>query len=150
LPLEPLNLVGDELHAAARELALELYGLPLTLSLVGRYLRMTGSRVQDYLFDIRTAPAPSYLPPSTDKHVIKAFVMAYEQTLRHIQEVDQPAFKCLQMAALFLPEDIPNALFLSPQEQAATENEDTHDESQLNRLIPALSEFACFDTGSVL
>jgi hypothetical protein len=76
--------------------------------------------------------------------------MAYEQTLRHIQEVDQPAFKCLQMAALFLPEDIPNALFLSPQEQAATENEDTHDESQLNRLIPALSEFACFDTGSVL
>jgi tetratricopeptide (TPR) repeat protein len=120
-PEEGLNQAADERQPVTLELSHELRGLPITLNLVGRYLRMTGSSVQDYLAVFRAHPIPLHLSASSDPSATEEFAIACECSLTYLKETNPAALELLQMVALLLPEAIPGALFQSQTEPPAND-----------------------------
>ena len=137
---EEREQVEEELQRAVLELSHELRGLPIILDLAGRYLRVTGKSVQDYLSTFRAHPTPSHFPADMDPSSMEAFAIVCEPSLKHLKETNQAAFQLIQMTALLLPETIPSTLFLSQTKTSENDNDNVEEQS-ISRIM--------FDSGFI-
>jgi tetratricopeptide (TPR) repeat protein/nucleoside phosphorylase len=94
-----LDQAQEEVRLEAKALAQAIGGLPLALSLVGAYVQTTGSS----LAEVAAQWASSY---EGDEPVAHAVALS----LRQIALIDPAAADLLRLAAIFAPEEIPEAI----------------------------------------
>jgi hypothetical protein len=108
-----INRTGDAAFQEARELAVELGGLPLALEQAGAYMRAAGRGIGEYLGLFR-ARRPELLgrgdPAGYDKRVTTTWALAFAELGQ-----EGPAAGLLRLAACCAAEDIPMSLLLRPR-----------------------------------
>ena len=111
-----VSRTGDLAFQAARELAVELGGLPLALEQAAAYMQATGGALAEYLASFRQR-RPDMLgrgePTGYDKTVAKTWALAFERL-----EISAPdAVGMLQLLAFYAPEAVPLRLLLQPRHE---------------------------------
>ena len=113
-----VNRTGDPAVRAARELAVELGGLPLALEQAAAYAQATGATLAGYLASFRRR-RPDLLargePAGYDKTVATTWSLAFEQ----LQSSAPDAVGLLRLLAFCAPEAIPLRLLLQPRPDLA-------------------------------
>jgi tetratricopeptide (TPR) repeat protein len=136
---------GKDEYRAALELARELHSLPLTVSLAGRYLGMTGCTVREYLTMFRHVPALLHAPTGFEARATKALSFACELTLSYLRETNSTAFEHLQLCALLVPEAIPVLVFSIHTEREQSDNEVGQEQEQTTESSDNLRDAGLLD-----
>ena len=108
-----INRTGDPAFQTARELAVELGGLPLALEQAAAYLQATGGTLAGYLASFRRR-RPDMLargePTGYDKTVATTWSLAFER----LESSAPDAVGLLRLLAFCAPETVPLRLLLQP------------------------------------
>ena len=113
-----VNRTGDQDRQAARDLADELDGLPLTLEQAAAYIHATGGTLARYLtlFQQRRAELLAQGEPiGYTKTVASAWALAFDR----LQQTAPGAVGLLRLLAFYEPEAIPLPLLLQPRQGLA-------------------------------
>ena len=108
-----VNRTGDADRQAARELAVELGGLPLALEQAAAYMQATGRSIAEYLTIFRQRPADLIArgePIGYDKQVATTWALAFDQ----LRQTAPRAIALLRLLGCCAPEQIPLRLLLRP------------------------------------
>lgn len=143
-PGEPLELARAEQRKRALELARELTGSPMALTLASGYLKANGDDLQDYLFAYRDCPERPDGSPDAETQVLE---IVCDLTLARLSQSQPAALRVLQTCAFLSPGAIPRELLRQEKLQEILLPEESEQRvEQLDQALQTLLTYNVLDT----